>query len=79
MYETLALVDAIILASKGHRLSRIRSNGGGLLVFGFDGLTEQQASAVLSSSDATLCRSFHRVWRDVRRRMDVVTAQGARR
>jgi hypothetical protein len=79
VFETLALVDCIILTCKGHRLSRVRPNGGGLLAFEFDGLTEQQASAILNSTDASLCRSFHRSWRDVRRRMDAVTTQEAQR
>lgn len=76
MFETLALVDATILVSKGHELSRIRPNGGRLLVFEFDALTDDQASAVLSSSDATLLRTFHRVLRDVRKRMDAVSGRG---
>ena len=78
MFETLSLVDAIILAVKGQRLSRIRPNGGGLLVFQFDELTEQQASTILNSADASLCRSFHRTWRDVRRRMDAITMGNGR-
>lgn len=79
MFETLDLVDAVLLIVKGHRLSRIRPHNGSLLAFEFDSLSEQQASHLLHSSDATVCRSFHRVLRDVRRQMDVVKLQGAAR
>ncbi len=75
-YETLALVDAVVLAAKGKRLSRIRPNGGELLCFEFDGLDEQQASALLNSADATFARTFHHVLRDIRRQMDAITKRG---
>jgi hypothetical protein len=75
-YETLALVDAVVLAAKGKRLSRIRPNGGDLLCFEFDDLDEQHASALLNSADATFARTFHHVLRDVRRQMDAVKLQG---
>jgi len=48
MFETLSLPDASILLAKSHRLSSIRPNGGGLMVFEFENLSEQQASAILS-------------------------------
>jgi hypothetical protein len=72
MYETLSLPDAVILCSKGAHLSSLRPSGGSLLVFQFDRLTEQDAGSILSSADAVLCRSFHRTWRDIRRRMDSI-------
>jgi hypothetical protein len=74
MYETLALVDAVILAAKANRLSRIRPNGGDLLCFEFDDLDDQRASAILNSPDATFARTFHHVLRDVRRQMDSMKA-----
>lgn len=79
VFETLDLVDAVLLIVKGHRLSTIRPHNGSLLTFEFDTLSEQEASHILHSSDATLCRHFHRVLRDVRRQMDVVKLQGAGR
>jgi len=78
MYQTTTLVDAIILVCKGHCLSRVRPNGGGLLVFEFDGFTDVQASSILNSADASLCRAFHRTLREVRRQMDAITAGGGR-
>jgi hypothetical protein len=72
MFETLALPDASILLTKGHHLSGIRPNGSGPVVFEFENLTQEKAAAILSGSDAMVCRAFHRAWRDARRRMDAV-------
>ncbi|MEI8190270.1 MAG: hypothetical protein WCI75_11195 [candidate division NC10 bacterium] len=77
--DTSSLCDATVLLAKGQRLTAIRSNGGGLLVFEFDTLTEQQASTILDSREADLCRTFYRAWRDLRKRMDAVTGRESRR
>lgn len=79
MYETLSLSDAVILTCKGSKLSRVRPNGSGLLAFEFDDVTEQQASHILNSADAAVCRAFHRAWRAIRREMDAVQVHGGRR
>ena len=77
MFETLDLVDAVLLFSKGHRITRIQANSSRLLVFEFD-LSAQQASHLLNSPEASVCRDFHRAWRQVRRQMDAVQLQGRR-
>jgi hypothetical protein len=79
VFQTLGLVDTVILCANSHQLSRIRPNGSGLLVFEFADLTETQASEILNSPEASLCREFHRVWRQVRWQMDAVQFQGGRR
>ena len=76
MFATLDLVDTIVLVSKGRRLSGIHPHSGNVLAFQFEDLTEQQASSLLNSTDAAMCRAFHRAWRGVRRQMDAVKLQG---
>jgi hypothetical protein len=71
--DTSSLCDATVLLARGKRLTSIRSNGGSLLVFQFDELTEEQVALILDSRDADLCRTFYRCWRDLRKRMDAVT------
>ncbi len=78
MYTTMSLADAVILVCKGSTFPHVRPNGGSLLAFEFDSLSEQDASQVLNSADAALCRAFHHAWRLIRREMDAVTAGGRR-
>ena len=76
MYTTPSIPEAAFLLTRGHRL-HVRANGFDRVVFEFETLSEEQAAAILTGPDAGLCISFHRSWRDVRKRMDAVRAAGA--
>lgn len=76
MYQTSSLVDACVLALKGHPY-RIKS-GTDALSFCFDQTSEADAAQVLASADASVCRAFHLTLRAVRRRMDLVSGRGGR-
>jgi len=76
MYETAYLPDAVVLLAHKRRLVDLRVNGSGFATFTFD-LTEPAALEILNSPNAHLCRTFHKSWRELRRRID--SAQTAAR
>lgn len=76
MYQTTSLIDAAVLALKGQSY-RIK-NGTDALVFCFDEIGEAEASQILTSADASVCRGFHLTVRALRRRMDALTGRASR-
>jgi hypothetical protein len=74
MYQTTDLIDATILLARGYRLAQSRANGSALVAFDFE-IEEAQATAILTSADASICRAYHRALREVRRQMDAVTGR----
>jgi hypothetical protein len=75
MFQTTFLPDAVFLVVKRCTLAAVQANGSGFATFAFD-LTEADARALLESPDAALCRTYHKTWRDIRRRLDSVQAAG---
>ena len=69
MYATTFLPDAVFLLAKHCPLAGIDANGSGYATFTF-AISESDAAVLLQSAEAELCRTYHRVWRETRRRLD---------
>jgi hypothetical protein len=75
MFTTTSIADTAILLRKGAPLTHIRPGSGGLFAFDLD-ISEEQARSILTEPDAAVCYSFHRAWRQLRRRMDAIRYGG---